>query len=133
MLHLKTRGGAGRCFWKGSIQTPNRRLLEEMWDIAARGSDYLSIAIGSMAASVSVFLDLSVMGKEFTTTQWELSTSTAEIILPVNCTDRLWCTVSSCIGLKHLFCTKFIEEHKCDFWKFIDCGDTSYCLKDTKW
>lgn len=38
-----------------------------------------------MSASVSVFLDLSVMGKEFTTTQWELATSTAEIILPVYC------------------------------------------------
>lgn len=80
-----------------------------------RGSDYFCIAIGSMAASVSVFLALAVMGKEFTTTQWELATSTAEISLPVNCTDRLWCTVSSCVGLKQLFCTKRIEECKWGF------------------
>lgn len=59
---------------------------------------------------IAVFLDLAVMGKEFITTQLELTTSTVALALPVNCPDQFWCTVSCCIGLNHLFCTKEVEE-----------------------
>lgn len=72
---------------------------------------------------IAVFLDLAVMGKEFITTQLELTTSTVALALPVNCPDQFWC-----IGLNHLFCTKEVEEQAGHIWKCIDCGNISYYL-----
>jgi len=55
---------------------------------------------------IAVVLDLAVMGKEFITTHLELTTSTGELTLPVNCPDQFSCTIRLCIGLNRLFGTK---------------------------
>ncbi|XP_009574057.1 PREDICTED: uncharacterized protein LOC104075314 [Fulmarus glacialis] len=101
MLHLKTlQEELGGVAGSGSIRTCNSRFLEKMLDTAVRGTNYFCMAIASIAllvympprGMIAVFLDLAVMGKEFITTRLELTTSTVELTLSVDCPDQFWCT-----------------------------------------